>query len=352
MTTHSPRSAHLHPGDSGIGITALGMHVPERVVPNTFYETYLDTTAEWIESRTGMRERRYAAEDEYASHMGVKAVQDLLAHDPDALRDVDLILCATGTPDALFPSTAALIGEQVGLRGVAAADISVACSGFVYGLAMAKGQIAAGIARRVLVIGTEVLSKRVDQQERNNAILFADGAGAAVVGPVPEGYGLGQFVMGADGSGGGSLYMPGAAPALPDGTPMGEYAGMNGREVFKFAVRVIPESGQQVLQKSGLTIDDISWIIPHQANIRIIEAAAERFGVSMDKFVVNLDKYGNTSAATVPLAVVDAVRDGRIQDGQNILMVAFGGGLSWAACTLKWWAGAPSLRADAGKEQG
>lgn len=318
--------------------------MPERVVTNAHFESYLDTTAEWIESRTGMRERRYAAEDEYASNLGVKAVQNMLTRDPQALEGVDLILCATGTPDALFPSTAALIGEQVGLRGAAAADISVACSGFVYALAMAKGQIMAGLARRVLVIGTEVLSKRVDQNERNNAILFADGAGAAVVGPVPAGYGLGEFVMGADGSGGGSLFMPGAAPNLPDGTQMGQYAGMNGREVFKFAVRIIPESGQQVLQKSGLTIDDIAWIIPHQANIRIIEAAAERFGVGMDKFVVNLDRYGNTSAATVPLALAEAVHDGRIQDGQTLLVVAFGGGLSWAACTLKWWAGRPSLR--------
>ena len=340
MTQLSPAQA------GGIGITALGLYVPERVVTNAHFESYLDTTAEWIETRTGMRERRFAAEDEYSSHLGVKAVQDLLARDPDGLKDVDLILCATGTPDAMFPSTAALIGEQVGLRGVAAADISVACSGFVYGLAMAKGQIAAGIARRVLVIGTEVLTKKVDQQERNNAILFADGAGAAVVGPVPAGYGLGEFVMGADGTGGASLFMPGAAPQLPDGTPVGDYAGMNGREVFKFAVRIIPESGQQVLAKSGMTIDDISWIIPHQANVRIIESAAERFGVSTEKFVVNLDRYGNTSAATVPLAIVDAVRDGRIQDGQNLLLVAFGGGLSWAACTLRWWAGAPSLRSE------
>ncbi|WP_261664594.1 beta-ketoacyl-ACP synthase III [Deinococcus sp. Marseille-Q6407] len=347
MTTHNQQPAPRPAGAGSSGIIALGMYVPERVVTNAFYETYLDTTAEWIESRTGMRERRYAAEDEYASHLGVKAVQDLLARDPDALQDVDLILCATGTPDALFPSTAALIGEQVGLRGVAAADISVACSGFVYGLAMAKGQIAAGIARRVLVIGTEVLSKRVNQQERNNAILFADGAGAAVVGPVPQGYGLGEFVMGADGTGGASLFMPGAAPQLPDGTPVGEYAAMNGREVFKFAVRVIPESGQQVLDKAGLTMDDVSWIIPHQANIRIIEAAAQRFGVGMDKFVVNLDRYGNTSAATVPLALADAVRDGRIQDGQTLLVVAFGGGLSWAACTMTWWGGASSLRAEA-----
>ncbi|MFC6592449.1 beta-ketoacyl-ACP synthase III [Deinococcus lacus] len=329
------------------GITALGVYVPERVVTNEHFASYLDTDAEWIESRTGMRERRYAAPDEYASHLGVGAVQNMVARDPEALSGVDLIVCATGTPDALFPSTAALIGLQVGLRGVAAADLSVACSGFAYGLAFAKGQIAAGLARRVLVIGTEVLSKRVDQNDRGNAILFADGAGAAVVGPVPDGYGLGEFVMGADGSGGSSLFMPGAAPQLPDGTPMGEYADMNGREVFKFAVRIIPESAQQVLTKAGLTPADVDWIIPHQANIRIIEAAAERLGVEMERFVVNLDRYGNTSAATVPLALDEAVQDGRIKDGDQVLIVAFGGGLSWAACTLRWWGGGRSFGAGA-----
>jgi len=326
-----------------LGITALGMYVPERVVPNADYEAHLDTTAEWIESRTGIRERRFAAGHEYTSDVGVAAVRDLLARDPDGLRDVDAVICATISPDALMPSTAALIANQVGLNGAAAFDLSAACSGFVYALSVAQGMILAEAARRVLVVGAEALSKVVDQNDRNTAILFGDGAGAAVVGPVPGGYGLQDFVMGADGTGASSLYLRCAAPQLPGGFPMGHSVGMNGREVFKFAVRVLGDSAGQVLAKSGLTNADVDWVIPHQANIRIIEAACERLGVPMSKTVVNVDRYGNTSSATVPLALREAVDDGRVQDGQQLLLVAFGGGLSWAACTLKWWAGAPSL---------
>ncbi|PNY81099.1 beta-ketoacyl-ACP synthase III [Deinococcus koreensis] len=333
-------------GRPSLGITALGAYAPPHIVTNADFETRLETTAEWIESRTGIRERHFSAPDEFTSHMGVGAVRDLLARDPDALRDVDMVICATATPDAMFPSTAALIAGQVGLTGAGAFDLSTACSGFVYGLSMAQGLILGGTARRVLVIGGEVLSKIVDQDDRNTAFLFGDGAGAAVVGPVPAGYGFQDFVLGADSAGGPALFMGAIADHLPDGTPMGEYAGMNGREVFKFAVRVLGDSGHQVLKKTGLQSSDVDWVIPHQANIRIIEAAMERFGIPMSKTVVNLDRYGNTSSATVPLVLAEAVQDGRVQDGQQLLLVAFGGGLSWAAGTMKWWGGAPSLGAQ------
>ncbi|GGL84581.1 3-oxoacyl-[acyl-carrier-protein] synthase 3 protein 1 [Deinococcus aerolatus] len=330
-----------------IGITALGSYAPERVVPNAHFEAYMDTNAEWIESRTGIRERHFAAPDEYTSDVGVGAVRDMLSRDPDALKEVDAVICATVSPDALMPSTAALIAMQVGLTGAAAFDLSTACSGFVYALSVASGLIQSGVARRVLVVGAEALSKIVDQQDRGTAILFGDGAGAAVVGPVPEGLGFQEFIMGADGAGGPSLYLRCVAPTLPGGFEMGQSVGMNGREVFKFAVRVLGDSGQKVLQKSGLTSADVDWVIPHQANVRIIEAAVERFGIPMSKTVVNLDRYGNTSSATVPLALHEAVRDGRVQDSQQLLLIAFGGGLSWVAGTMKWWGGAPSLRADA-----
>lgn len=331
------------PGRPHLGITALGTYVPERVVTNADFEARLDTNAAWIESRTGIRERRFAAPDEFTSDLGVKAVRDLLARDPDGLQDVDLVICATATPDALFPSTAALIAGQVGLVGAGAFDLSTACSGFVYGLSMAYGLILGGAARRVLVVGSEVLSRLVDQDDRGTAILFGDGAGAAVVGEVPPGYGFQDFVLGADSAGGPSLYAPCMADRLPGGFPMGGGVGMNGREVFKFAVRVLGDSGRQVLAKSGLTSADVDWVVPHQANVRIIEAANERFGVPMSRTVVNLDRYGNTSSATVPLALREALDDGRVRDGQQLLLVAFGGGLSWAASTLKWWGGAPSL---------
>ncbi|BDP42880.1 3-oxoacyl-[acyl-carrier-protein] synthase 3 protein 1 [Deinococcus aetherius] len=333
-----------------IGITALGMYAPPTVVTNADFEARMDTSAEWIEARTGIRERRWAGEDEYTSDIGVRAVRDLLARDPDALEGVDLVICATASPDALFPSTAALIAGQVGLAGAGAFDLSTACSGFVYGLSMAHGLILGGTAQRVLVVGAEVLSKIIDKGDRGTAILFGDGAGAAVVGEVPEGYGFQDFVLGADSAGGPSLYARCVAPRLPGGFPMGEYAGMNGREVFKFAVRVLGDSGGQVLAKSGLSSADVDWVIPHQANIRIIEAACERVGLPMSKTVVNLGRYGNTSSATVPLALCEAVEDGRVRDGQQLLLVAFGGGLSWAASTMKWWGGAPSLRGRAERE--
>ncbi|NTY01548.1 beta-ketoacyl-ACP synthase III [Deinococcus sp. JMULE3] len=334
-----------------LGITALGMYVPERVVPNSDFEARMDTNADWIESRTGIRERRFSAPDEYTSDVGVGAVRDMLRRDPQALQDVDAVICATVSPDALMPSTAALIGMQVGLTGAAAFDLSTACSGFVYALSVAQGLILAGSARRVLVVGAEALSKVVDQNDRNTAILFGDGAGAAVVGPVPAGYGFQDFIMGADGNGGSSLYLRCAAPQLPGGFPMGESVGMNGREVFKFAVRVLGDSGTQVLAKSGLTTADVDWVIPHQANVRIIEAAMERFGLPMNKTIVNLDRYGNTSSATVPLVLREGVDAGQITDGQQLLLIAFGGGLSWVAGTMKWWGGAPSLQAESNAQQ-
>ncbi|MFC3862249.1 ketoacyl-ACP synthase III [Deinococcus antarcticus] len=327
-----------------IGITAMGMYVPERRVHNHEFESRMGIDEGWIESRSGIRERRFASDTEFTSTLGVKAVQDMLARDPEALQGVDLVIYATCTPDAMFPSTAALVAGQVGLAGVGAYDLSTACSGFVYGLSMARGMILGGGAKKVLVLGGETLSKALDQNDRDTAILFGDGAGCAVVGEVPAGYGLQDFVLGADSAGGPALYISNLANAFPDGTPMRAEPTMNGREVFKFAVRVLGDSGTQVLEKSGLTNADVDWLVPHQANIRIIEAAAQRFGISMEKTVINLDRYGNTSAGTIPLALHEAVNDGRIRDGQQLLLVAFGGGLSWAACTMKWWAGTPTLK--------
>lgn len=322
----------------------MGMYVPERRVHNHEFESRMGIDEGWIESRSGIRERRFASDTEFTSTLGVKAVQDMLARDPEALQGVDLVIYATCTPDAMFPSTAALVAGQVGLTGVGAYDLSTACSGFVYGLSMARGMILGGGAKKVLVLGGETLSKALDQNDRDTAILFGDGAGCAVVGEVPAGYGLQDFVLGADSAGGPALYISNLANAFPDGTPMRAEPTMNGREVFKFAVRVLGDSGTQVLEKSGLTNADVDWLVPHQANIRIIEAAAQRFGISMEKTVINLDRYGNTSAGTIPLALHEAVNDGRIRDGQQLLLVAFGGGLSWAACTMKWWAGTPTLK--------
>ena len=339
-----------------IGITALGTYVPERVLTNKDLEGMFETSDEWIVSRTGIRERRIAAPDEFASHMGVRAVRDLqrrhtealgaeaLGFEPEgagALAGIDMVVCATSSPDAFFPSTAALIAGQVGLAGAGALDVSVACSGFVYALSVAQGLILAGTARRVLVVGAEVLSKIVDWEDRSTCILFGDGAGAAIVEEVPTGYGFQSFVLGADSAGGSSLYKFAVADHIP-GVPVGQgnmLLGMNGREVFKFAVRVIGDSGTQALDKAGLKGSDVAWLVPHQANVRIIESACQRFGIAMSRTVVNLERYGNTSTASVPLALREALDDGRIQDGDQLLLVAFGGGLSWAAGAMKWYGG-------------
>lgn len=331
-----------------IGITALGSHVPQRVLTNHELEGMFDTSDEWIVSRTGIRERRIAAEDEYASDLGVRAVQDLLRRRPDALEGVDLVICATSSPDAFFPSTAAIIAGQVGLNGAGALDLSTACSGFVYALSVAQGLIAGGTGRKVLVVGAETLSRIVDWTDRSSCILFGDGAGAAVVEEVPGGYGFQSFVLGADSAGGPSLYKLAVADHIPglSAEHASQHLDMNGREVFKFAVRVLSDSGTQALEKAGLRGDDVDWLVPHQANVRIIEAACARFGVPMERTVVNLAKYGNTSTASVPLALCEALDDGRLKDGDQLLLVAFGGGLSWAAGAMKWYGG-PSPRQTA-----
>ncbi|GAA5501752.1 3-oxoacyl-[acyl-carrier-protein] synthase 3 [Deinococcus xinjiangensis] len=319
------------------GVLALGCYAPKKVVPNAHYAAYLDTSDEWIRSRSGIAERRHAAENETASVLGIEAVKTMLARQPDALAGVDLIVCATSSPDAMFPSTAALIAGGVGLRGVAAFDVSVACSGFVYALSVAHSMLSAEAAKKVLVVGSEVMSRVVDQADRSTAILFGDGAGCAVLGEVPAGYGFQAFSMGADSSGGPNLYLRGNADQLPDGPQMGPYLTQNGREVFKFAVRIMGDMTEDVLKKAGLGVADIDYLVPHQANIRIIEAACERFGLPLERAVVNLEKYGNTSAASIPLALCEAVQAGKIRRGDQLVLAGFGGGLSWAAAALKWY---------------
>lgn len=320
-----------------IGILAVGAYAPEKVVPNAHYAARLETSDEWIRSRSGIAERRHADPHETSSVLGIKAVQNMLAHDPAALAGVDLIVCATSSPDAMFPSTAALIAGAVGLRGKPALDVSVACSGFVYALSVAQGLIAAGTAKKALVVGSETMSRVVDQNDRSTAILFGDGAGCVVLGAVPAGYGIQAFAMGADSNGGPSLYLRGAAEQWSGGPAMGPYLTQNGREVFKFAVRIMGDMTEEVLGKAGYTVADIDWLVPHQANIRIIEAACERFGLPIERAVVNLERYGNTSAASIPLALAEAVQAGQFKDGDLVVLAGFGGGLSWGAAALKWY---------------
>lgn len=300
----------------------------------------MDTSDEWITTRTGIRRRHVAADDEYTSDLAFKAVEDLVArHGAQALEGVDLVIVATNTPDAYFPSTAALVQARFGLQA-GAFDLLAACPGWLYALQMARGQVAAGLARKVLAIGAEALTKVINWEDRSTAVLFGDGAGAAIVEAVPEPYGLRSMVIGADGGGGGLLHLKALGACLPGGIPLADKLYMNGREVFKFAVRVMNTATLEAVEKAGMTSADISLFVPHQANLRIIEAARERLGLPSDRVVVTVDEYGNNSTASIPLALATALDQGKLKPGDHLLLVSFGAGLTWAAGVLTWSIGA------------
>ncbi len=321
------------------GLLALGTYVPDKVLTNEDLAGFLDTSDEWITTRTGIKERRVAGPNQFAYDLAERAVADLLRrHGEEALEGVDLVIVATNAPDAFFPNTAALIQNRFGLKA-AAYDLLAGCPGWIYALAQAVGQVEAGLAGKALVIGAEVLTKITDWRDRSTAVLFGDGAGAAVVGPVPEGYGFRSFVLGADGSGGAALHMGALANTLPDGTRMSQKIYMNGREVFKFAVRVMDTATLEAIEKAGLQKEAIRLFVPHQANLRIVDAARERLGLDWEQVVVNLHKYGNTSTASIPIALKEALDGGRVADGDHLLFVSFGAGLTWAAAVLTWYGG-------------
>ncbi|BDG60615.1 beta-ketoacyl-ACP synthase III [Caldinitratiruptor microaerophilus] len=323
-----------------VGITGIGMYVPERVLTNQDLERIVDTSDEWIVTRTGIRERRIAGPEESTFTMALAASRQALEMAGVRPEEIDLIVVGTVTPDMIFPSTAALLQEALGASRAAAVDISAACPGFVYGITLAGQTIASGLYRTVLVVGAETLSRITDYQDRNTCVLFGDAAGAAVLQPVREGYGLLASILGSDGSGAEHLYLPGGGSRHPASHETVDkrmhYIRMNGKEVFKFAVRVMNESTVQVLEEAGHTVADLDLLVPHQANIRIIEAAVERLGIPWEKVVVNLDRYGNTSTATIPVALYEALQAGRIRDGDLLVLVSFGAGLVWGATALRW----------------
>lgn len=318
------------------GITALGAYVPARTMENAEFETFLDTSDEWIVTRTGIKRRHVAADSEFTSHMAIKSVEDMLMRQGEkVIEGVDMVIIATNTPDALFPSTAAIVQNSFGLKA-GAFDLLAACPGWMYALSVARAYVDANQLNKVLVIGSEVLTKLMDWQDRSTAVLFGDGAGAAIVEKVPRPYGFKSMVLGSDGSGGKHLTIGAVAKCLPDGTPLSDKLYMNGREVFKFAVRVMDTATIEALEKADLTPNDISLFVPHQANLRIINAASERLGLPDDRVVVTVDRYGNNSTASIPLALCHALDEGRIQKGDNILLVSFGAGLTWSAGVITW----------------
>lgn len=305
------------------GIIGVGKYMPDRVLTNKDLETMVDTSDEWIRTRTGIEERRIAPDDIDTSDMAYEAAKKAMDHAEVNPEDIDMILVATVTPDRPFPSVACMLQARLGCVNAAAMDVSAACAGFMYGLATAKQFIENEACKHILVIGVEKLSKITDWNDRNTAVLFGDGAGAVVMGPVSEGRGILAFDLGADGTGGQHLYQD-------------QYIVMNGREVFKFAVRQMGESSVKVLEKAGLTKNDVDLLIPHQANIRIMEAARQRLELPEEKMSKMIHKYGNTSSASIPMVIADEVKAGKINDDDIIVLVGFGGGLTWGAIAIKW----------------
>ena len=316
-------------------IAGLGKYLPERVLTNFDLERLVETSDEWIQERTGVRERRMAADHETASTMGVEAAQQALAQAEIDPADLDLIITATTSPDGMFPAVASLVQDRLGARRAGAFDINAACVGFVTALSTGSQFINSGAYRRVLVVGSDVLSRIVDWKDRDTCVLFGDGAGAVVLEASERGGTL-SFTLRSDGSSAQALYAPG--PCGPPGStePGNYYIDMDGRQIFKLAIHAMESAAREAVQAAGLTMDDIDLLIPHQANLRIIKATAKALGLPPERAMVNVDRYGNTSSASIPIALREAWEQGRLHDGDRLLLVAFGGGLVWGALVVEW----------------
>lgn len=317
-------------------ITAFGTYAPEKVVDNHFFEELIDTSDEWIETRTGIKTRRFASEEEYTSDLCIQAIENLKASSGKDVMDVDFIIVCTTSPDQTMPNTASQIQIKLGIEQTGCLDIYAACAGFIYGLQIAHGFVNSGVYKKVLVLGAESLSKITDFKDRATCILFGDGAGAAIVEPSENEHFL-SFNSGTDGQFGQDLYMSSQKDHINGNeiTPNNKII-QNGRSVFKWAVANIPNKIRQLLEKANLTLDDIDYIVPHSANLRIIEAIAKDLDYPMEKIPESITDHGNTSSASIPLAIQKALKDGKIKSGQTILMMGFGGGLTFAGAIVKW----------------
>jgi len=321
-------------------ITGWGMSIPEPVLTNDDLARMVDTSDAWIRERTGIRERHIAREHQSSATLATEASLKALKVANLKPTDLDLIICSTSTPEHIFPATACLVQDQIGASNAGAFDLLAACTGFIYALNMAAQSIRSGSIKSALVIGTETLSRFVNWQDRNTCILFGDGAGAFIIQASEKPGGLGFAVMRSDGSGSDLLILKGGGskhPATEATVQAGKhYIEMDGKEVFRFATRVMVQATREALAGAGLTVEDAKWIIPHQANARIIEAAARGLKLPIERFIVNLERYGNTSTASIPIATVEAAKDGRLSPGDKIVFVGFGAGLTWGAMTAEW----------------
>ena len=340
--TNGHTNGHLRPAVKArtCSILAVGSYVPERVLTNADFEHMVDTSDEWITSRTGIKERRIAHKDESTSDLATQAAWRAMERAKVAADQIDLIIVATITPDMPFPSTACLVQKNIGARRAAAFDIEAACSGFIFGLQIGQQFVTSGTYNTVLVIGAEKLSSIINWSDRNTCVLFGDGAGAAILRSRPQSRGLLTALMGSDGNRAGLLCMPGGGSSCPpthESVASGmHFLRMDGKETFKSAVTAMHDAAEEVLRRCELDISQIKCIIPHQANRRIIDAVAERLGAKPGQVFVNLHKYGNTSAASVAIALDDAVQSGRVHRGDLVLLIVFGAGLTWGAAVIEW----------------
>lgn len=321
-------------------IISTGSYLPEKILTNSDLEKMVDTTDDWITERTGIKERRIASDEQTASDLAYEASRLALEKASLKGKDIELIIVATVTGDMPFPSTACILQHKISAKNAAAFDINAACSGFLYGLYIADSFIKSGMHKKILIVGSEVLSKITDWKDRTTCVLFGDGAGAVIVEPTEEERGIISININSDGSLWELLHMPAGGSRYPASKETINrrlhYIKMKGNETFKFAVRTLEELVVKILDDNKLNSSQLSLLIPHQANLRIIQATAERIGLPMDRVLINLDKYGNTSAASIPIALDEALMTGRIKDGDYILLEAFGGGLTWASALIKW----------------
>ena len=323
-----------------VGISGIGSFVPEKIVTNDDLSKIVDTNHEWIVSRTGIHQRRIVDEFTATSDLATQAGKRALLDAGIDASEIDLIIVATATPDHFFPSTAAIVQKNLSATNAAAFDLSVGCSGFIYAMVTGANFISSGMYKKVMIIGAETLSKIVDWTDRNTCILFGDGAGACILESCDESFGILSSELGSDGINGEVLIIPAGGSRMPSTeNTVNEKLNtikMDGKEVFKFAVRVMEKSSLSVLDGAGLTKEDLDFLVPHQANVRIIDAAMKKLKLNKDKTHINLDKYGNMSAASIPVALDEAIRENKIKKGDNILLIAFGAGLSWASIVMRW----------------
>jgi 3-oxoacyl-[acyl-carrier-protein] synthase-3 len=327
--------------NTSVGILGVGNYVPKKILSNADLEKMVDTSDEWITKRTGISERRILEDEKPIYSMGVEAAKQALADAGLEAGDIDLVLVSTSTPDYFTPSTSCLIQREIGAVNAAAFDMVAACSGFVYGMTVAKQFIETGYYKHVLLVSNEAMSRLVEWKDRNTCVLFGDGAGAVVLGKVQDGYGILSTYIGADGGTGEKitipcLYVPEEDLKRRESFDNNMTLWQDGQEVFKFAVKIMPYASEMVLNQAGMSLEDVKYIIPHQANIRIMESAAKRLGVAFEKVYTTIRKFGNMSSASIPVAIADAYKKKCLNKGDNLLLVGFGGGLTWGSALIKW----------------